>query len=79
MVLNLRSSNVGFEAVKDTEGAMENQNQVKIVSGVLNLQVFCPESVKYGSNFLIQNTESGNLDFNQLLDKTLIIFFSNKG
>ena len=58
MLLNLRSANVGFE-VTDGDKNKRNKNQVKVVSGTLNLQVFCPSSDQYGTKLVIENADSG--------------------
>ena len=59
MLLNLRSAKVGLEV---TDKNKNERNQVKIVSGTLNLQAFCPSSDKFGNKFLIENIDSGMTD-----------------
>ena len=56
MLLNLRSAKVGLEV---TDKNKNERNQVKIVSGTLNLQAFCPSSEIFGNKFLIENIDSG--------------------
>jgi len=68
MLLNLRSAKVGLEV---TDKNKNERNQVKIVSGILNLQAFCPSSEKFGNKFLIENIDSV---VNENFDDSPIIF-----